>query len=30
MAHRTIAVVDVADFTHPDRNVADLLAVPEG
>lgn len=28
--HRTIAVVDVADFTNPDRNVADLVAVQEG
>jgi class 3 adenylate cyclase len=30
MEHRTIVVVDVADFTNPDRNVADLLAVQEG
>ena len=28
--HRTIVVVDVADFTNPERNVADLLAVQEG
>jgi class 3 adenylate cyclase len=30
MEHRTIVVVDVADFTNPDRNVADLVAVQEG
>jgi class 3 adenylate cyclase len=28
--HRTIVVVDVADFTNPDRDVADLMAVQEG
>jgi class 3 adenylate cyclase len=28
--HRTIMVVDVADFTNPSRNVADLMAVQEG
>lgn len=30
MEHRTIVVVDVADFTNPERNVADLLAVHDG
>ncbi|RDI19204.1 VMAP-C domain-containing protein [Lentzea flaviverrucosa] len=28
--HRTIVVVDVAEFTRPDRTVADQLAVQEG
>ncbi len=28
--HRTIVVVDVADFTNPDRNVTDMLAMQEG
>lgn len=28
--HRTIVVVDVADFTNPDRNVHDLITVQEG
>lgn len=28
--HRTIVVVDVADFTNPDRNVHDMFAMHEG